>query len=138
MEIKFLKRSILQRLFGISATAKPSNPDCWTYSSGKVMIDLTRAPELSKPGGALRLEGKQLPDRILLVNGEDGNYHAFRNRCQHMRRRLDPVPGTQTIQCCSVNKTTYAYDGKVLYGPAKNPVKAFEVQARNRELVITL
>ena len=40
--------------------------------------------------------------RTLVVHGDDGTFHAFANRCRHMGRRLDPVPGTETVQCCSV------------------------------------
>lgn len=138
MEVKTLKRTFLQRLFGISATKVPADQGCWTYADGKLRLELRRAHELAQPGGAIRLEGKNLPDRILVVRGDDGNYHAFRNRCQHMGRRLDPVPGTPTVQCCSINKTTYAYDGKVLHGPAKEAVGTFETRMTDGELIINL
>jgi nitrite reductase/ring-hydroxylating ferredoxin subunit len=138
MEVKTLQRTFLQRLFGISATKDPADQGCWTYADGKLRLELRRAPELAQPGGAVRLEGKNLPDRILVIRGDDGNYHAFRNRCQHMGRRLDPVPGTPTVQCCSINKTTYAYDGQVLSGPAKKAVGTFETQITDGELIIAL
>jgi nitrite reductase/ring-hydroxylating ferredoxin subunit len=138
MEVKTLKRTFLQRLFGISATKVPSDQGCWTYGDGKLRLEFRRAPELAQPGGAIRLEGKNLPDRILVVHGEDGNYYAFRNRCKHMGRRLDPILGAPTVQCCSINKTTYAYDGKVLSGPAKEAVGTFETRVRDEELIITL
>jgi nitrite reductase/ring-hydroxylating ferredoxin subunit len=138
MEIKFLKRNILQRLFGIPATKKPRDNSCWTYSDSKLVIDLKSTPELSEPGGAIRLEGHGLPDRILVIRGNDGAYHAFSNRCKHMGRRLDPVPGDRTVQCCSVGKATYAYDGSVLFGPAKEAVKTLAVEISNGKLVVAL
>jgi len=128
MEIKFLDRNIFQRIFGIPATAKPQNPDCWTYSDGQLVIDLKKAPELEISGGALRLEGGSLPRRILVVKDRDGNLRAFHNRCTHLgHRRLDPVPGTDTVQCCSVNKSTYGLDGTKLHGPAPKPVSVYPV-----------
>lgn len=136
MEVKFLKRNILQRIFGIPATRGPMDKGCWTYSEGKLEIDLDRASELSSPGGGIRLEGKNLPERVLVIQGDDGSYHAFRNRCKHMGRRLDPVSGTSTVQCCSVNKSTYDYSGSVVFGPAKGPVERFPVQLEGRKLVI--
>ncbi|MGA2401632.1 MAG: Rieske 2Fe-2S domain-containing protein [Syntrophobacteraceae bacterium] len=138
MEIKFLKRNILQRLFGISATKMPGDNKCWTYSDRKLVIELKRAPELSLEGGAIRLEGKNLPDRILVIHGDDGVYHTFRNRCKHMGRRLDPVFGDQTVQCCSINKSTYSYDGEVVYGPARKPVETFAIQVTDGKLFILL
>lgn len=138
MEVKILKRSFLQRLFGISATKPPADLGCWSYGAGKVLVDLRRAPELSQPGGAIRLEGKNLPERVLVVHGDDGNYYAFRNRCKHMGRRLDPVPATGTVQCCSVSKSTYGYDGGVVYGPAKEAVATFKTEVQDGQLVIIL
>ena len=92
MTIKFLNRSFFQRIFGLPATQKPLDPQCWSFSDGKITIDLKRATELKKPGGALRLEGNGLPMRVLVIRGDDGKFHAFHNRCTHMgHRRLDPV-----------------------------------------------
>lgn len=138
MEIRFLKRSLLQRVFGISATKAPGDQGCWSYAERKVVLHLDRAPELKQRGGAVRLEGKNLPERLLLVHGEDGEFHAFRNRCKHMGRRLDPVPGTPSVQCCSVGKSTYDYEGKVHHGPAKGPVETLRVSQEGGKLEITL
>jgi len=55
-----------------------------------------------------------------------------------MGRRLDPVPGNRTVQCCSVSKTTYAYDPSVLFGPAKEAVKTLAVGVSNAKLVVVL
>lgn len=124
MAVKFLNRNFFQRLFGLPATPKPLDPQCWTFSDGKIMIDLKRALELKKHGGALRLEGDGLPMRVLVIRGEDGEFYAFHNRCTHLgHRRLDPVPSTGTVQCCSVNKSTYTYDGSKIYGPPTGPIK---------------
>jgi nitrite reductase/ring-hydroxylating ferredoxin subunit len=133
-----LKRSLLQRILGIPASKPPTDQGCWTFSGESIEIDLSRVPELSEPGKAIRLEKKNLPERVLIVHGEDGHFHAFRNRCKHMGRRLDPVPGTQTVQCCSVNKTTYDYGGEVLFGPAKEPLEVHKVEIRDGRLIVTL
>jgi hypothetical protein len=70
MDTKFLKRSFLQRLLGISATSQPGIDDCWNYADGKLTIDLNRASELKTPGSAIRIEGKNIPKRVLVVWGE--------------------------------------------------------------------
>ena len=139
MDIKFLKRSFFQRLLGVSATAKPETDDCWIYADGKLTIDLGKAVELKSPGGAIRLEGKNLPERVLIVYGEDGEYRAFHNRCTHLgHRRLDPVPGTDTVQCCSINKSTYDSGGNKIFGPAPHRIKRFPVENHQEELIIKI
>ena len=139
MTTKFLNRSFIQRIFGRPATPKPLDPQCWSFSDGKILIDLNRAMELKKSGGALRLEGGELPMRVLVIRGDDGKFHAFHNRCTHIgHRRLDPVPGTGTVQCCSVGKSTYTYDGKKVYGPPTGSIRTFKVDAEGDRLTVFL
>jgi nitrite reductase/ring-hydroxylating ferredoxin subunit len=139
MTTKFLNRSFFQRIFGLPTTSKPLNPQCWSFSDGKILIDLSRATELKKPGGALRLEGGGLPRRVLVLHGDDGNFHAFHNRCTHIgHRRLDPVPGQGTVQCCSIGKSTYNYDGKKVYGLPTGPIITFKVEVEGERLVVFL
>ena len=139
MSVKFLKRSFFQRLFGISATAKPGADGCWNYADGKLRIDLDKAVELRTPGGAIRLEGKNLPKRVLVVHGEDGEYRAYHNRCTHLgHRRIDPVPGTGTVQCCSINKSTYDSNGMQIFGPAPHPLTRYPVEVDQERLVVSI
>jgi nitrite reductase/ring-hydroxylating ferredoxin subunit len=139
MTVQFLNRGFFQRIFGLPATQKPLDPQCWSFSDGKIMIDLKRATELKKPGGALRLEGGGLPMRVLVMRGDDGKFHAIHNRCTHIgHRRFDPVLGTGSIQCCSVGKSTYTYDGRKIYGPPTGPIKTFKVEVDGDRLIVFL
>ncbi len=63
MTVKFLQRSIWQRIFGISATDKPRDENGWHYESGVLKISLDRIPELTQSSSAVRFEGKNLPAR---------------------------------------------------------------------------
>lgn len=139
MEIKFLKRNLLQRIFGISSTDKPQDDKGWQYQSERLVIDLTKIPELTQPGNSVRFEGDNLPKRVLVVFNEDEQYKAFHNRCTHIgHRRLDYVPGTQTVQCCSVNKSTYTFAGKKIHGPNPKPVETFSLEKKGDQLFISL
>jgi nitrite reductase/ring-hydroxylating ferredoxin subunit len=138
MATKPLKRNLLQRIFGISATKPPVDENCWTYSQGRLTVDINRLPELSQPWGAVRIESANLPARVLLMKDSEGNYRAFRNHCEHAGRRLDPVPGTQTVQCCSVGQSVFNYDGQILTGSAGKPLMIYPVQINNNKLIITL
>lgn len=133
----FLKRNFFQRLFGCCDTKLLKDASSWKFENGRLEVDLKRISDLM-PGNAIRLENKMLPVRILLVKGDDHQWYAFQNTCQHMGRRMDPVPGTQTIQCCSISKSTYDYKGNVIYGPAKNPIKQYPVTVINEKLIIEI
>ena len=137
MQTATLHRNIIQRLFGICATKQPSDEGCWTFEDKKVIVDLTRAPELISPDGAIRLEKKKgLSERVIVIHGMDKTYHAFSNRSSHAGRRLDPVPGAQQVQCCSIGKSTFDYGGKRVSGSAKRPVDTYTVTVEDGKLVI--
>jgi nitrite reductase/ring-hydroxylating ferredoxin subunit len=135
---KTLKRGFFRRLFGRPATEQPADESCWSCTEGRIVVDLDRAPELKEPGGAIRLESPTCPERVLVIHGDNGRYHAFRNSCTHAGRRLDPVPGASTVQCCSVGRSTYDYDGNILRGSAKENIKPFPVQLDDRKLTVTI
>lgn len=137
MDVKFIKRSFLQRMFGVSETKKPAAENCWDYEERKLVINLHEASELRNPGGAIRLEGKNLPIRVLVVHGENGEYRAYRNQCSHIgHRRLDPVPGTTTVQCCSLNKSTFDSSGNTIFGPAPHSIHCYPVEKDREQLIV--
>ena len=131
-----LRRNRLQRLFGVPATRPPRDPGCWIYSLGRVQIDLTRTPELRRREGAIRLEGGDLPMKLLVMRGDDGRFHAFYNRCGHAGRCLDPLGGTCMVQCCSLGKSTYNYRGEIVSGPAARPATTCPVRVWGSRLVV--
>ena len=130
--------SLLRRIFGVCITKSPEDEECWRYSNRRIKIEWARAPELHKPGGAIRLEGKGLPVRVLIVYGMDGQYHAFRNRSAFMGRRLDPVVGKQSVHACDIFESVFDYTGNVMSGPAKDPIKTFQVETRQCKIIVWL
>lgn len=132
------RRNVFQCIVGTPATGPPIDDGCWIYSQGRILIDLTRAPELSAPGGALRLEGGELPFRILVVNGADHRYHAYKNYCAHRGRRLDPLDGGCGVCCCSLGRSTYDLRGRLRSGPATRPLTICPAHRVDGRLIVTL
>ncbi len=130
--------SLFKRIFGICETKLPKDMECWKYSDGKVELELVRLSELSTPGGAIRLEGKELPEKVLLIHGSDGNFYAFQNKCTHAGRRIDPLADSANIRCCSISKMTFDYEGKAVSGPVKKSLKTFQVKNEDGKLIILL
>lgn len=128
--------SILSRIFGICSTKPPADGGCWRVTGGNVEIDLSKARELDSRGGAIRLEGGGLPLRVLVMHGNDGEIYAYRNKCTHIGRRLDPLTGSPHIQCCSVNKSTWDYDGASISGPGREPLTRLPVERVDSRLII--
>jgi Rieske Fe-S protein len=126
------------RLKGVPQTDLPQIDGAWTYSDGALTLAMTKLPELSELGGAVRIEGEILPEPILVVLGEDGNYYAFKNTCTHAGRMIDPVAGTMTLECCSVSSSTFDYQGNVLSGPAEGPLTSYPLTIDSDHLTINL
>ena len=130
---------LFKRLFGICNTPPPSDEGCWAFADGKIEIQLSRVPELSRPGAAIRLEGGTLPCRVLVFHGDDERFHAFPNRCTHLgHRRLDVLPGEGKIRCCSVGQSEFDYEGQRLSGSATESMQPLRVETDGEKLVVSL
>lgn len=127
----------LSRILGVSRTKPPINGDCWSFEDGIVNVNLALADEIKNQDGALRLEGKGMPVRLLVVKN-NGEYHAVQNRCTHAGRRLDPLPGQPRLECCSVSKSSFELNGQKVSGPAGGSVTSFPVLKEDGELFIDL
>jgi Rieske Fe-S protein len=132
------KRTFFDKIQGRSFTNLPQIADAWVYSAGALILDLSKLPELTELGGAVRLEGDALADSILIVYGEDENYYAFKNACTHGGRMIDPVAGTMTLTCCSVSASTFDYQGNVLGGPAPEPLTSYPLAIEDNKITVTV
>ncbi|KTB48047.1 Rieske (2Fe-2S) protein [Dehalogenimonas alkenigignens] len=129
--------SIFKAILGICET-KPLAEAAWERRDGKVTIDLKAAPQLAAKGGGVYLRGKGLTKPVLVVRGDDNKLYAYENSCTHGHRKIDPVPGEGKLKCCSVNHSTFSYDGKPLSGPAKHDIKRYEVRENGGRLEIKI
>jgi Rieske Fe-S protein len=55
-----------------------------------------------------------------------------------MGRRIDPVPGSSDVRCCSVLGSRFGITGEVLSGPAKWALKIFEFKIEDNKLNIDI
>lgn len=130
---------LLKMIFGICDTGGPSDEGCWSYKDQTISVGMNRAKEILKPGGAVRLEGKGLPGKILLFHGLDGKFYAVKNRCTHIgHRRIDPTIEKDRLKCCSVMGSVFNYKGEVVSGPARKPLTSYPVKAEAGRLLISL
>ena len=127
---------IFQAILGICET-KPADLSTWSVTDGQVTVKLNEIPDLQSDG-AVYLSGQGLSTPILVVN-LGGQYYAYSNRCRHLLgRRLDLVVADKKLRCCSIGHSEYDLDGKVIKGPANQPITKFEVNQQEGSLVINL
>ncbi len=129
--------NFLTAVLGICET-KPLVESAWELKDTQVLVDLKAAPALSCKGGAVYLKGKGLSKPVLVVRGDDNKLYAYENSCTHGHRKIDPVAGEGKLRCCSVNHSTFSYDGKPLSGPAKHDIRRYEAKESGGKLVIKI
>lgn len=125
-------------VLGICQT-EPLDPGLWQVDGSNARISIEKVPQLQQIDGAVYLKGKGLQYPVLVVRAEGDRYLAFANRCTHIgHRKLDPVPGQSTLRCCSVNHSTYDYEGKRISGPAKKDLETYLVELQDGDLIVKL
>jgi len=124
-------------LFGVCETAKLS-PELWSREGDTVRVKADQIPQLAADGGAVYLAGQGLDVPLLVLRRSEGNYLAVSNRCTHMGRKLDPVPGKEVLRCCSVSHSSFDHEGKVTGGPAKGPLTVYPAALEKGQLVVRL
>jgi len=132
------ERAVSDRILGKPLTGLPRIEGTWTYQDNALTLDMSKLPELNELGGAVRIEGDVLAEPILVLQGEDTNYYAFKNVCPHAGRKIDPKKGTMTLECCSLSSSTFDYEGNVLSGPATEPLQRYAVSLSQNQLTIVL
>ncbi|MDV2988881.1 MAG: Rieske (2Fe-2S) protein [Dehalogenimonas sp.] len=126
---------LIQAILGICET-QPLNNEVWQVKEKKALIDLEKASAL-KGNSAVYLKGKGLAKPILVIHTGD-EYRAYTNRCKHMGRKIDLVPGENKLRCCSLGHSEYDLDGKILKGPAKESINKYKVRTKDGLLIIDL
>ena len=127
----------LKALAGICET-KPLDQDMWQLEGNQITLYVDDFMQFKSPTGAVLIKGKGLKPPVLIVRGDDGQFYSFANACTHMGRKLDPVAGKRVLRCCSVNHSTFDYEGNKLSGPAKKPLKLYKTDLKDDEIVVTL
>ena len=106
-----------------------------TPAGGKITVKLADAPELAKPGGAIKL--KAPGDTILLWREGENTFHATSIVCTHRGCEVEVAEEGKSL-VCPCHGSLFEADGEVRRGPAVLPLKRYPVDLRGDELSVTL
>jgi Rieske Fe-S protein len=91
-------------------------------ADGRVRLDLRQYPELTEPGGTLRLLPDGWADPLYVLSLTPGRFVALSPICTHLGCTVE-MSGQRLI--CPCHGSTYDREGKVLQGPAERPLRQF-------------
>jgi hypothetical protein len=143
-----MARSFIQRLLGLPRTPRLRDSGAMSVDpqTGRIEIDIGRAPELSDVGAAVRLTDPALTEPVVVVRMAMNRFFALVGCCGHVHRRIDPILGRSEFRCCGpLPGEAHTADGAHLHGAglpcsdAAPPVRLVQVQiGENGELRIDL
>ena len=140
------RRDLLQ--FGVAAAAVSACGGCAMFGSrkadavaeqaeGGLRLSEEQSSTLLQSEGSLLVQPEDAEGKILVVRGDDGSLHAVAATCTHAGCDVlyDPKLGHVRCPC---HGSEFGLDGTNIKGPAKEPLKAYKVAARNGRVVIEM
>ncbi|HEX9562683.1 MAG TPA: Rieske 2Fe-2S domain-containing protein [Gemmatimonadaceae bacterium] len=100
---------------------------------GHVRLSVRQHPELSEPGGSLRLLPDGWTDPLYVVVLADGTFAAVSSVCTHRGCTVEPGAGGFACPC---HGSEYDRQGLVLKGPASRNLARYPIVSEGGELVI--
>ena len=101
-----------------------------------VTVEIAEGSSLAKVGGSQIVDSTA--GKIIIIHAEADKYLAFSARCTHKGALLEYDPNGKKLSC---NKHGSAFDsatGKVVHGPADEPVKAYSTTASEKKVVVNI
>jgi cytochrome b6-f complex iron-sulfur subunit len=102
-------------------------------TDGRVQLALAQHPELTQPGGALKVLPHGATNPLYVLRLEDGEFAALSPICTHQGCTVD-IQGPRLV--CPCHGSTYDRDGTVLRGPAERALTRYRVAVSDGVLVI--
>jgi Rieske Fe-S protein len=102
-------------------------------SEGKILITPSNYVELGEIGGAIELDISSLSERIILVRMGESSYAALSPTCTHLGCTVRKEP---SFFRCPCHGSTYTLEGAVVRGPAEKPLRRYNVEMNNQQIII--
>lgn len=100
---------------------------------GRVRLALRQYPELTEPGGSLRVLPDGWTDPLYVLALDGGEFVALSPICTHLGCTVDLSDDRLVCPC---HGSTYDRAGRVLVGPAERDLRRFPVLATNDGMLI--
>src|SRR6476620_179834 len=101
-----------------------------------VTIDLAVDSPLAKVGGSQIVDSSA--GKIIVLHEADDKYLAFSAKCTHKGGLVEYDAASNKLTCPKHGSAFDGVDGKVLKGPADEPLKAYPAKAADKKVTVTV
>ena len=115
--------------------ASPNPPDSFRVEGNKLIIDLSKHPKLKETGGWASFEADK--KKVIVLHPAEQDYKALANKCTHKGSTLNYKPKDGFIQC-PLHGSRFDIEGKVLKGPAAQPLTGYKTTLDKDQLTVDL
>jgi Rieske Fe-S protein len=102
-------------------------------TDGRIRLALAEHPELTRPGGSLKILPHGATDALYVLRLDDGQFAVISPICTHQGCTVD-VQGPRLV--CPCHGSTYDREGRVLRGPAQRSLARFTATVSDGALVV--
>jgi nitrite reductase/ring-hydroxylating ferredoxin subunit len=110
----------------------------FAIASGKLTVDLARAPELRRTGMAFKIVDEARKINLLLIHDERGHFVAMDRTCTHGGAMCTYNPKRHTLQCTSLNHAEYDLRGTLLHGRTHGDIRTYPAKSSGLTVEIML
>ena len=102
-------------------------------TDGRIRLALAEHPELTRPGGSLKILPQGATDALYVLRLDDGQFAVISPICTHQGCTVD-IQGPRLV--CPCHGSTYDREGRVLRGPAQRSLARFTATVSDGALVV--
>ena len=133
---------------GVAAAAISACSGCSIFGSrkpnaviqekaGKLYLSEENSKILLGSETSLLVKSKSTNDKIIVVHLANGDLYAVSSICTHMGCDVEYDKSLHHLRC-PCHGSQYGLDGSNIKGPARKPLKSYDINIKNDRIVITL
>jgi Rieske Fe-S protein len=114
------------------------NDESFTFIDNVLKIDLSKEPILNQVGGAIKIKHASIQDSLIIAHVEKNKFEIASLLCTHRGVEVEYDHEESNFNCASLGNSTFSLDGKLLSGPADEPLKEYAAVLENSVLSIQI
>ena len=113
-----------------------ANPESLAFADNTITVDLTKEPNLSRVGGAVKIIRSEIPQGMIIAHVERDRFEVVSLLCPHRGVEVEYDHQRTRFQCASIGSSLFAIDGNNISGPANSPLRDYDAVLDNGILTV--